>query len=421
MSYLAQHWGAIDLYVEHEIDEAEVVPNLPLLEPEHAKHIQEDVEEVDLESNNEDGDSDLERSPQDGADFVDVECQNAENNDEDIGRGGAEGDTENVGEKDVQSQYYDSDDSRFYVCFAAVKKGFLEGCSKVIGLDGCFFKGMLKGEILSAVGRDANNQMYPIAWGIGLTRVIKELFPDAEHRNCARHVHANWSKLHRGKVLKKHFWMCAKTTNEPEFQEQMKCLGKMDPTTKVDLERYPPRFWCKAFFRTTVKWDAVDNNLSEAFNRTLVKARVKPVIPMLKDIRVGVMRKIAKKIKSVESWTGNYGPLIMKKLDTNIHESMGWKIDFNRDDGYEIKKGRQQFKVKLACRSCSCRAWDLYGVQCPHAICAIFDVGRERHEYIDPCYSKEAYLRTYVHALQPMNGELFWPRTQNEEILAPIP
>ncbi|XP_019150642.1 PREDICTED: uncharacterized protein LOC109147413 [Ipomoea nil] len=342
---------------------------------------------------------------------------------------------------------------RFYACFAPVKKGFLEGCRKVIGLDGCFLKGMLKGEILSAVGRDANNQMCPIAWGIveientdswgwflgelkadlgitntfpwtiisdqqkGLTHVIKELFPDAEHCNCARHVHANWSKLHRGKVLKKHFWMCAKATNEPEFQEQMKCLGKMDPITKVDLERYPPRFWCKAFFRTTVKCDAVDNNLSEAFNNTLVKARVKHVIPMLEDIRVGVMRRIAKKFKAVESWTGNYGPLIMKKLDTNIHESMGWKVDFNGDDGYEIKKGRQQFKVKLASRSCSCRAWDLSGIPCPHAICAIFDIGREPHEYIDSCYSKEAYLRTYAHTLQPMNGELFWPKTQNEEIL----
>ena len=30
---------------------------------------------------------------------------------------------------------------RFYMCFGAIKKGFLAGCRKVIGLDGCFFKG----------------------------------------------------------------------------------------------------------------------------------------------------------------------------------------------------------------------------------------------------------------------------------------
>lgn len=36
----------------------------------------------------------------------------------------------------------------------------------MIGLDGCFLKGMLKGEILSLVGKGFNNQMYPIAWAI---------------------------------------------------------------------------------------------------------------------------------------------------------------------------------------------------------------------------------------------------------------
>ena len=29
---------------------------------------------------------------------------------------------------------------RFYVCFDACKKGFLAGCRKVIGLDGCFLR-----------------------------------------------------------------------------------------------------------------------------------------------------------------------------------------------------------------------------------------------------------------------------------------
>ncbi|MBA0803554.1 hypothetical protein Gohar_013749, partial [Gossypium harknessii] len=34
----------------------------------------------------------------------------------------------------------------------------------LIGLDGCFLKGLLKSEFLATVGKDANNQMFPIAW-----------------------------------------------------------------------------------------------------------------------------------------------------------------------------------------------------------------------------------------------------------------
>lgn len=55
---------------------------------------------------------------------------------------------------------------RIYVCFGALKRGFLEGCRKIIGLDWCFLKGLLKGEILTTVGRGANNQMYPVAWAV---------------------------------------------------------------------------------------------------------------------------------------------------------------------------------------------------------------------------------------------------------------
>jgi len=55
---------------------------------------------------------------------------------------------------------------RMYICLDALKKGFIAGCRKVVGLDGCFFKGAITGELLCAIGRDANNQMYPIAWAV---------------------------------------------------------------------------------------------------------------------------------------------------------------------------------------------------------------------------------------------------------------
>ena len=60
----------------------------------------------------------------------------------------------------IQKQVF----QRFYVCFDACKKGFSTGCRRVFGLDGCFFKGATNGELLCAIGKDANNQMYPIAW-----------------------------------------------------------------------------------------------------------------------------------------------------------------------------------------------------------------------------------------------------------------
>lgn len=36
----------------------------------------------------------------------------------------------------------------------------------MIGFDGCFLKGVCKGQLLVAVCRDGNNQMLPIAWAV---------------------------------------------------------------------------------------------------------------------------------------------------------------------------------------------------------------------------------------------------------------
>ena len=52
---------------------------------------------------------------------------------------------------------------RMYFCLHACKQGFLDGCRPIIGLDGCFLKSAFGGQLLSALGRDGNNNMIPIA------------------------------------------------------------------------------------------------------------------------------------------------------------------------------------------------------------------------------------------------------------------
>ncbi|XP_069153126.1 uncharacterized protein [Solanum lycopersicum] len=114
----------------------------------------------------------------------------------------------------------------FYICFAALKITFMSA-RKCIGLDGCFLKGVCRGQLLIAVAKDGNNQMLPLAWAVfenentitwswfisllkkdlrladgtsftimsdmqkGLDIAIKELLPACEERRCARHILAN--------------------------------------------------------------------------------------------------------------------------------------------------------------------------------------------------------------------------------------
>ncbi|KAL4291364.1 hypothetical protein GQ457_14G001750 [Hibiscus cannabinus] len=92
-------------------------------------------------------------------------------------------------------------------------KGVKYGLYTVIvpGLDDCSLKGKFKGEILTPVGVDVNDQIYPVAWLLWNLKIDKygieeffELLSRVKHRVCARHLYANWKmQIGRRKTLRK--------------------------------------------------------------------------------------------------------------------------------------------------------------------------------------------------------------------------
>nr|GEX29933.1 hypothetical protein [Tanacetum cinerariifolium] len=55
---------------------------------------------------------------------------------------------------------------RMYICFKGLRDGWLASYRKVIGIDGCVLKHTYRGEVLTAMRMDTNNQMYHIAWDV---------------------------------------------------------------------------------------------------------------------------------------------------------------------------------------------------------------------------------------------------------------
>ncbi|CAK8569476.1 unnamed protein product [Lathyrus sativus] len=54
----------------------------------------------------------------------------------------------------------------FYFCFDGSKKGFINGCSPFVGVDGCHLKTKYGGQVLINMGRDTNDQYFPLAFGV---------------------------------------------------------------------------------------------------------------------------------------------------------------------------------------------------------------------------------------------------------------
>ncbi|MCI01969.1 hypothetical protein A2U01_0022999, partial [Trifolium medium] len=54
----------------------------------------------------------------------------------------------------------------FYFCFEGSKKGFIHGCRPFIGVDGCYLKTKYGGQLLIVVGKDPNDQYFPLAFRV---------------------------------------------------------------------------------------------------------------------------------------------------------------------------------------------------------------------------------------------------------------
>ncbi|CAI9290557.1 unnamed protein product [Lactuca saligna] len=302
--------------------------------------------------------------------------------------------------------------SKFYVCFDALKKGWKEGCRKIIGLDGCFLKGICKGELLCDVGRDANNGIYPIAWVVvcvenkenwrwfldlliddlglnlgcgynvisdqhkGLIEDVKELLPYVEHRQCAKHISQNLRKRYSGAQYENIFWKARKATAEVDFKVAMKELEVLDPSAHQYLMENDPKTWSRAYFQPGRCCDAVENGMSEGFNVVIVDAR------------------------GVEDGLRNY-----QVLPSGLNH-------------FEVRGTTDAFEVDLEERTCSCKIWQLNGIGCVHSIAAISFMNRDVESYMDKMFSSITYMKAYKFRLAPMNGSNLWPAT---DYIPPLP
>ncbi|CAI9298295.1 unnamed protein product [Lactuca saligna] len=293
--------------------------------------------------------------------------------------------------------------SKFYVCFDALKKGWKEGCRKIIGLDGCFLKGIYKGELLCDVGRDANNRIYPISCAVvcvenkenwrwfldlliddlglnlgygynvisdqhkGLIEVVKELLPYVEHRQCAKHISQNLRKRYSGAQYESILWKACKATTEVDFKVVMKDLEVLDPSARQYLMDKVPKTWSRAYFQPRRWCDVVENGMSESFNVVIVDARKKPIITMLEELRMYMMERVFK------------------------------------------KKCKDAYEVDVEEGTCSSRFWQLNGIGCVHSVAAISFMNRDVESYVDKMFSSITYMKAYKFRLTPMNESNLWP------------
>ncbi|GKE19794.1 hypothetical protein Tco_1431306 [Tanacetum coccineum] len=223
-------------------------------------------------------------------------------------------------EKDDGLMYF----KRMYICFLGLKAGWKDACRKVIGLDGCFLTHTCKGQLLTAMGRDANNQMFPIAWAVveGLIEAVSTWFPDAEHRQCTRHIYANFKRKWNGLQWKRLFWSAAACTIKEHFLQIMEQIKMLDEAAH------------------------------KCFNSRILNARGKPLITLLEDIRIYIIQRVYYMNKQAMGLEDTIIPSIRRQLEHLKRAQRYWQVVPSGFQMVEVRKADEAFCVNLHTKRC---------------------------------------------------------------------
>ncbi|KAK0580786.1 hypothetical protein LWI29_006236 [Acer saccharum] len=146
-----------------------------------------------------------------------------------------------------------------FFCLKACIDGFLSSIRPVIVIDGTFLKGPHRGVLFVAVCMDGNEQIFPLAFGVGdsetneawewfltklhkavgevddlvivsdrkgsITTGVEKVFPNSFHGACAVHLERNMvGHYGRNKALKQYFERAARVYRESQFLQRMEHL-----------------------------------------------------------------------------------------------------------------------------------------------------------------------------------------------------
>jgi len=100
----------------------------------------------------------------------------------------------------------------------------------------------------------------------GLAYAVNKVFKgEVEHRECFRHLMANFRKKYKGEVLK-YMWPCAWACTTRRHDALMEKIATSCPKAIAFLNKHHKLIWSRSKFSKQRKVDYVNNNISESFN-----------------------------------------------------------------------------------------------------------------------------------------------------------
>ncbi|KAJ9564806.1 LOW QUALITY PROTEIN: hypothetical protein OSB04_000772 [Centaurea solstitialis] len=321
-------------------------------------------------------------------------------------------------------------EGRFEECFIALGVAiytFLQNLRRVLIKDVAHLKGPYFGTMFLVVVMDGNNNIMPIAFGVGrletadewtwflrmlkacigepeglvfmsdrdvsINAAITAIFPNSHHALCCRHLVMNLrSRDHRIKIYKTPYWKACKAYTTYVFDRMMNILRVGIPDGAQLMEEVGVDRRSRAYF-PNIRYNMTSNstesiNAMSRFAHTLNH----PLTEWAQQKRVG-------------------------KSATWIVRGIGYNI-------WEVHDGGRNANVNMSQHTCDCRQWQMSGLPYGHAIVVARATNlRDVSSLVDvPYFKTKHYKATYSGVINPVGPPETWqsPDVPLSTVLPPI-
>ncbi len=132
------------------------------------------------------------------------------------------------------------------------------------------------------------------------------------------------------------------------------------------------------------------------------------------------MNRFSKKNAGAATTPNVICPKIGKKLERNKLEAKNYICRWSNQMQFEVDSAHESRRVvDLQGRTCGCGRWQLNGIPCPHAVCAIYLNKGKPENYVSHWYMMDTYRKSYASGICPMPGPDEWPVDEGVEPIEP--
>ncbi|XP_062099990.1 uncharacterized protein LOC133805857 [Humulus lupulus] len=343
-----------------------------------------------------------------------------------------------------------------YLAFANSIKGW-KHCRPVIVIDGTYLKTSFGGTLFTASTMDANNNIFPLAFGIGdsendsswlwfftklketygeregmaiisdrhksIENAIDDVYPKAFHGACIFHL-LNNIKVNfgvHGEDLNLNFVKAAKAYMVQSFEHYMHEIDKIDTRIRPYLQKIGYSTWSRCHAPTR-RYTMMTSNIAESINAALKAARTLPITTMMEGLRSLVQKWVW---KNGNEANGTFTQ-VTTDTETVLREKFIRAIKFqvfpvNTILYQVVVEQKGNFLVNLMEKTCECKRFQQDEIPCAHAIAVFAKTRLKTYDYVADYYKTTTMKATYDSTIHPLPNESEWtlPETLNIIVLPP--